>query len=154
MSKKPIQAVCVFQGDIKGYVLFKEDFKNKTTIVKVEIENIPLRRWVHMVISLNHKYLDIYVNGRLKKRHEFTSTPKQNFGDLWLNLFGGFEGYLCKMQYFRKALSYQEVEKIYPTLVATKEDGTKSVNYTEIIPLLLLQTNEMERKIEELKNNN
>ena len=54
----------------------------------------------------------IYVNGKLKKRHEFTSTPKQNFGDLWLNLFGGFEGYLCKMQYFRKALSYQEVESI------------------------------------------
>tara|TARA_B100000085_G_C18236753_1_gene388219 strand:- start:106 stop:582 length:477 start_codon:yes stop_codon:yes gene_type:complete len=41
MNKKPIQAVCVFQGDIKGYVLFKEDFKNKTVIVKVEIENIP-----------------------------------------------------------------------------------------------------------------
>ena len=78
----------------------------------VDIDNIPLRRWVHMVISLNHKYLDIYVNGRLKKRHKFTSTPKQNFGDLWLNLFGGFEGYLCRMQYFRKALSYQEVESI------------------------------------------
>ena len=48
----------------------------------------------------------------------------------------------------------QEVEKIYPSLVTTKEDGTKSVNYTELIPLLLLQSNEMERKIEELKNNN
>lgn len=48
----------------------------------------------------------------------------------------------------------QEVEKIYPSLVNTNKDGTKSVNYTELIPLLLLQTNEMERKIEELKNNN
>ena len=47
----------------------------------------------------------------------------------------------------------QEVEKIYPSLVTTLEDGSKSVNYTELIPLLLLQTNEMERKIEELKNN-
>ena len=48
----------------------------------------------------------------------------------------------------------QEVEKIYPSLVTTLEDGTKSVNYTELIPLLLLHSNEMERKIEELKNNN
>lgn len=48
----------------------------------------------------------------------------------------------------------QEVEKIYPSLVLTNEDGSKSVNYTELIPLLLLQTNEMERKIEDLKNNN
>ena len=48
----------------------------------------------------------------------------------------------------------QDVEKIYPQLVNTNEDGTKSVNYTELIPLLLLQTNNLERKIEELKNNN
>ena len=46
------------------------------------------------------------------------------------------------------------MEKIYPQLVNTNEDGTKSVNYTELIPLLLLQTNNLERKIEELKNNN
>lgn len=78
----------------------------------VDVDNIPLRRWVHLVVSVNHKYFDIYVNGRLKKRHEFTSTPKQNFGDLWINLFGGFEGYMCNMQYFRKAITYQEVESI------------------------------------------
>ena len=48
----------------------------------------------------------------------------------------------------------QEVEKIYPELVATQKDGTKCINYTELIPLLLLQSNDMERKIEELKNNN
>jgi hypothetical protein len=78
----------------------------------VDIHNIPLRRWVHMVLSVNHSYLDVYINGSLKIRHEFKSTPKQNFGDLWLNLFGGFEGYLCKMQYFRRAITYQEVENI------------------------------------------
>ena len=48
----------------------------------------------------------------------------------------------------------QEVEKIYPEIVGTQKDGTKCINYTELIPLLLLQTNNMERKIEELKNNN
>ena len=48
----------------------------------------------------------------------------------------------------------QDVEKIYPQLVNTNENGSKSVNYTELIPLLLLQTNNLERKIEELKNNN
>jgi len=94
----------------------------------VDIDNVPVRRWVHMVISLNHKYLDIYVNGKLKKRHEFTSTPKQNFGDLWINLFGGFEGYLCKMQYFRRALEYQEVEKITmegPSKASCNDSGDK-----------------------------
>ena len=48
----------------------------------------------------------------------------------------------------------QEVEKIYPHMVHTGEDGFKSISYDELIPLLLLQTNNLERKIEELKNNN
>ena len=41
MTKKPIQAVCVLQDKIKGYILFKEDLKNKNTIIKVELENVP-----------------------------------------------------------------------------------------------------------------
>ena len=41
MKKTAIQAVCVFKDGIKGYVLFKEDLKNKETIIKVELENVP-----------------------------------------------------------------------------------------------------------------
>ena len=48
----------------------------------------------------------------------------------------------------------QEVEKVYPNLVETDNNGIKSLNYSQLIPLLLLQSNELERKIEELKNNN
>ena len=46
----------------------------------------------------------------MKKRHEFTSTPKQNFGDLWVNLFGGFSGYISRLQYYSYAPDYKEVE--------------------------------------------
>ena len=48
----------------------------------------------------------------------------------------------------------QDVEKEFPNLVSTDMEGLKSVNYLEMIPLLLHKINEMERKIEELKNNN
>lgn len=47
----------------------------------------------------------------------------------------------------------QEVEKIYPHMVDTGSNGYKSIRYTELIPLLLLQTNSLEREIDELKNN-
>ena len=39
-------------------------------------------------------------------------------------------------------------------LVDTDSEGIKSLNYSQLIPLLLLQSNDLERKIEELKNNN
>ena len=48
----------------------------------------------------------------------------------------------------------QEVEKIYPNLVVTNKDGIKNIHYNQLIPLLLLQSNNLERKIDELKNNN
>jgi hypothetical protein len=78
----------------------------------VDIDNIPVKRWVHCVIVLNGKYVDVYINGYLRKRTELDSMAKQNFGDLWLSLYGGFDGYLSRMRYFRKALDYHEIESI------------------------------------------
>ena len=48
----------------------------------------------------------------------------------------------------------QEVEGLFPNLVTTNNNGIKTIDYSQLIPLLLLQTNTLERKIEELKNNN
>ena len=47
----------------------------------------------------------------------------------------------------------QEVEKVFPNLVSTDNDGMKSINYLEMIPLLLHKINHLERNIDELKNN-
>ena len=47
----------------------------------------------------------------------------------------------------------QEVEKVFPNLVSTDNDGMKSINYLEMIPLLLHKINHLERIIKELKNN-
>ncbi len=78
----------------------------------IDIDNVPVRKWFHLGISLNHKYLDIYFNGQLRKRKELDSLPRQNYGDLWCSLYGGFEGYISKLQYHRRALDYKEVEDI------------------------------------------
>ena len=48
----------------------------------------------------------------------------------------------------------QDVEKEFPNLVSTDMEGLKSVNYLEMIPLLLHKINDLERKLEEIKNNN
>jgi hypothetical protein len=45
----------------------------------------------------------------------------------------------------------QEVEKIYPELVGPNEIGYKTVNYQEIIPLMLAKMKLMDEKIEYLK---
>ena len=78
----------------------------------LDIDNIPIKRWVCCVIVLNGQYLDVYINGHLKSRKKLESPAKQNFGDLWLSLYGGFDGYLSNLRYYRKALQYSEIEEI------------------------------------------
>ena len=110
---------------------------------------------------------DVYTTGYMFSDLGFLITSDSKFKSNIKNLSDNKTEHLDKLKMLipksynfkdKKDTSFgliaQEVEKIYPSLVETKEDGTKSVNYTELIPLLLLQTNEMERKIEELKNNN
>lgn len=52
------------------------------------------------------------------------------------------------------ALSADCLEQVYPDLVYVNEDGSKSINYVEMIPLLVQSINELKLKIEELENKN
>jgi hypothetical protein len=45
----------------------------------------------------------------------------------------------------------QEVEKVYPNLVATDTQGLKSIEYTQIIPLLVEALKDQQKEIDELK---
>ena len=46
----------------------------------------------------------------------------------------------------------QEVEKEFPEVVATREDGTKSVSYIKLIPLLIESIKELKKEIDSLKS--
>ena len=49
------------------------------------IDNIPVQKWVHIVISLIGKNIDIYVNGRLSKRCELSGVGRLNMNNLTIN---------------------------------------------------------------------
>jgi len=48
----------------------------------------------------------------------------------------------------------QEVEKVVPELVQTRDDGYKAVKYEKLVPLLINAINELKAEIEELKDIN
>ena len=116
----------------------------KSPLENVEIDNIPVKKWFHCSIVLQNKIshlddedktyniekgnhiLDIYINGRLKKSHQLDGVPKQNNGDVWVNLFGGYDGYLSKLRYINRAVQYEELEDIVkegPAKVVTADTG-------------------------------
>jgi hypothetical protein len=75
----------------------------------VDIDNLPLRKWIHVSLVLHDMDLDVFINGYLKKRQKLTSVPKLNNGDFWVNMFGGFDGYLARIRYYAKAIGVDEI---------------------------------------------
>ena len=60
------------------------------------------------------------------------------------------EQYQAKQHY---TLDVEQLERVFPDLVYNKEDGSKSINYMEMIPLLVQSINELNARIVELESN-
>jgi hypothetical protein len=100
----------------------------------VDIDNIPVGKWVHFAIAVTNDAMEIYVNGNLAKKLSFDGyTPYQNFedyccfsqrritishstvpsvDDTGFDVFGSFKGMLSKLYYFNYALCYSEINKL------------------------------------------
>ena len=77
----------------------------------VDIDNIPIQKWVHFTLVCQNKTIMIYINGLLKKSLQLKSIPKQNYGDVYINSFGGFDGMLSKFRYHDYALSQVDIQR-------------------------------------------
>ena len=98
----------------------------------VDIDNIPVRKWVHMAIILNNQNLDIYVNGYLKERKALESIPRQNDDDFWINMFGGFEGFVSNIRYFSNAIDFDTING----LITTGPSKSNCIDTKEVPPYL------------------
>lgn len=81
-------------------------------IERCNIGNIPLNKWFHLSLVVINKNLDLYINGFLKKRCLLRGLPRQNDGDVYINAFGGFKGFLSRVRYFNYSLPIWKIEQI------------------------------------------
>jgi hypothetical protein len=78
------------------------------------VPNIPLQKWTNIILSLNTKSLDIYLNGKLVKTTILPSIPKLDPGaSVYLTPDTGFSGYTSRFFYKNDAISPQEAWSIY-----------------------------------------
>ena len=94
----------------------------------LDVENIPINKWFCLIIIVKGQNLDCYVNGNLKKSLKLTGIPKQNYGDVFINAFGGFSGYLSRLRYYDYALNYSELDgilKIGPNMMPCADSGER-----------------------------
>ena len=77
-----------------------------------DVGNIPIGKWVNVIAVIINKNIDVYINGQLKKRCKFKGLPKQNFGDIYITNWQGFDGFLSQVRYFNYAIPFFKVEQI------------------------------------------
>lgn len=103
------------------------NFNTYNNIVETcDIGNIPLNMWVNITIILIGNSVDVYVNGNLKKRQKLEGVPKLNYGDLYINNWNGFLGYISKLRYFNYAIQPYILDSIYQEGPGTNFDTSSS----------------------------
>ena len=95
----------------------------------IDIEDIPIGPWVHLVVVVKGMSVDIYINGRITKSRKLTSHPRQNYGDLYVCDYKGFSGQVANMRYYNRAISYNEIDNL-----VSAGPGNKSCIDTNNIP--------------------
>lgn len=97
---------------------------------EIQIPNIPLNKWLNVIIRCENNILDVYINGTIIKSIELSSVPKQNFGDIFVAANGGFAGYISNLVYYDRALGTLEISDITSTGPNTVMIGYNSLQNT------------------------
>ena len=99
----------------------------------MDVQNIPVKKWFHVLLNCYSGGLDIYVNGNLSNRLSFKNTlPRQNYENIvvfsptvrtvpstipilhgsGIQFGGAISGMLSSMKYARYALSINEIKSL------------------------------------------
>ena len=95
---------------------------------KIFIPDIPLNKWINVVIRCENTTLDIYINGLITKSHILHGVPKQNYGDVYIAMNGGFSGYISNLWYYNYALSVGAIQNLTKNGANTNMKGANGMN--------------------------
>ena len=91
----------------------KDTVENSLKPVSLEITNIPLKKWFHVVYRFQNYSIDCYVNGVLANSVSVEGgVPKQNYDSVHIGKNSGFSGKLSNLRYYDYALSAFDINAI------------------------------------------
>jgi hypothetical protein len=91
-----------------------DNTENKFIVHNCSIANIPIQRWVNLLISVYGRTLDVYLDGKLVRTCILPGVAKidQN-ADVFITPNGGFSGWTSKFQYWPDSSDPQKAWNIY-----------------------------------------
>jgi hypothetical protein len=98
---------------------------------EITIPDIPLNKWVNVIIRCQSTTLDIYINGTITRSLNLIGVPKQNYGDVYVAMNGGFGGYLSNLWYYNYALGTSAIQNLVSKGPNTKMIGGSAGSFTD-----------------------
>ena len=95
---------------------------------EILIPDIPINKWVNVIIRCQNTTLDVYINGTIARSINLVGVPKQNFGDVYVAMNGGFNGYISNLWYYNYSLGTAAIQRISTKGPNTKLIGTNGMN--------------------------
>jgi hypothetical protein len=95
---------------------------------EILIPNIPMNKWVNVIIRCQNSTLDVYINGTISRSVSLVGVPKQNYGDVYVAMNGGFSGYISNLWYYNYALGTAAIQNLYNNGPNTRMIGSTGVN--------------------------
>ena len=83
------------------------------------LDNIPLQSWANIIVTLNNRALDLYLDGKLVRTCVLPGVPKQSTGQSLVVCeppqggSGGFDGYISNVNYLSRPVNPREAYAIY-----------------------------------------
>jgi hypothetical protein len=115
----------------------------------VDVENIPINKWFHVVLNYQNSALEVFINGKIVKKLYFNNAlPYNNFQNI--NIFnkktltvniptgrnirfqGSINGKISRLIYTRYALSVSEIQSLYkkgPSSIITTATPSVETSY-------------------------
>jgi hypothetical protein len=83
-------------------------------IHQCNVSNIPLQKWVNLIVSLYGRTLDLYLDGKLVRTCVMPGVPRISpEANILVTPAGGFNGWTTNFQYWANASNPQEAYNIY-----------------------------------------
>ena len=115
----PVCVDKIEKGDYAPGVFLDKDtnklhvsMKTGAGVVTVEIPNIPIKKWFHLCLIVRQSSMDIYINGQMVDSKRFSSPPIQNYGNLFVNTHGGYDGTLADLKFYAYGITYDKMYKL------------------------------------------
>lgn len=97
---------------------------------EIVIPDIPINKWVNVIIRCQNTTLDVYINGTIARSINLVGVPKQNYGDVFVAMNGGFDGYISNLWYYNYALGTAAIQNIASSGPNTNMIGNNGLSDT------------------------